>query len=102
MHADYTKDAVGPIQLSRLADGQLKLQYSMPPESLYYSPGVDFKVEGDTLRIAIRRCGIKETCQVMAKAPMPPAEALRPEVSVPYNGERIVMVYADGEEQIQP
>ncbi|WP_164978614.1 hypothetical protein [Pseudoxanthomonas composti] len=30
MHADYIKDAAGPIQLSRPADGQLKLQYSMP------------------------------------------------------------------------
>lgn len=102
MHADYKKEAVTPVRLSTPADGKLKISYSMPPESLYYSPGVDFKVEGDDLRIAIRRCGIKETCNVMAKAPMPPAEALRPEVSVPYSGQRVIMVYADGEEQVYP
>jgi hypothetical protein len=102
MHSDYKKDAVQPVQLAPPIDGQLKIQYAMPPESLFYSPGVDFKVDGDALRIAIRRCGIRDKCDVMAKAPMPPAEALRPEVSIPYAGQRVIMVYADGEDQVYP
>lgn len=102
MHSDYRKKAVQPIELTPPTGGHLKIKYAMPPESLFYSPGVDFKVEGDVVRVVIRRCGIREKCEVMAKAAMPPAEALRPEVSIPYEGQRVVMVYADGEDQVYP
>ncbi|RMQ40883.1 hypothetical protein ALQ04_00949 [Pseudomonas cichorii] len=98
----YARDSVSPVQLSRTAEDRLKIQYSMPPESLFHSPGIDFRIEGEVLRIAIRRCNIKETCNVMAKAVIPPAEAWRPEVTIHYGGQKVIMMYADGEEQVYP
>ncbi len=101
-HSGYNKRAVSPVRLSRPAENQLKIQYAAPAETLFYSPGVDFAVRGDTLRVTLRRCGIKEACAVMAKAAMPAAEAGTMEVTVPYGGRRVVVLYADGEEQLSP
>lgn len=100
-HADYRKDQVQPIEVSLMAPDQIKLSYTMPGETRFYSPGVDFHAAENVLRITIRRCAIKAQCAVMARAPMPPAEAWKPEVVLPYHGETIVLVYSDGEERVR-
>lgn len=87
MRSDYKKNDVQPVKIEK-AGKSLQITYHMPAESLFYSPGVDFANDGGVLRIAIRRCGINDKCDAMAKAAMPPAEPWTPKVTVPYAGER--------------
>ncbi|WP_081419406.1 hypothetical protein [Xanthomonas cannabis] len=101
MRSDYKKNDVQPVKIEKSGDS-LQITYHMPAESLFYSPGIDFLNEGGVLRIAIRRCGIKEKCDAMAKAALPPAEPWTPKVTVPYGGEKVVLVYADTEETLTP
>jgi hypothetical protein len=101
---DYRRASVQPVTLARVAGAQLRIGYSVPQETLYHSPGVDYREVGDTLRVAIRRCGIRTDCAVMAR-PLPPAPASDPwhaDVLLPYRGQRVVMVYSDGEESLTP
>ncbi|PPU42655.1 hypothetical protein XaplCFBP3123_06305 [Xanthomonas arboricola pv. populi] len=101
MRSDYKKNDVQPVKIEKLGDS-LQITYHMPAESLFYSPGVDFANDPGVLRIAIRRCGINEKCDAMAKAAMPPAEPWTPKVTVPYAGGKVVLVYADSEETLSP
>ncbi|MCC8628024.1 hypothetical protein [Xanthomonas vesicatoria] len=101
MRSDYKKNDVQPVKIEKAGDS-LQITYHMPAESLFYSPGVDFANEDGVLRIAIRRCGINDKCDAMAKAAMPPAEQWTPKVTVPYAGEKVVLVYADTEETLTP
>ncbi|MFS8381855.1 hypothetical protein D0A36_12360 [Xanthomonas campestris] len=101
MRSDYKKNDVQPVKIEKLGDS-LQITYHMPTESLFYSPGVDFANDPGVLRIAIRRCGINEKCDAMAKAAMPPAEPWTPKVTVPYAGGKVVLVYADSEETLSP
>ncbi|NIK08472.1 hypothetical protein FHY11_001982 [Xanthomonas arboricola] len=101
MRSDYKKNDVQPVKIKNLGDS-LQITYHMPAESLFYSPGIDFANEGGVLRIAIRRCGVNEECDAMAKAALPPAEPWTPKVTVPYAGEKVVLVYSDSEETLAP
>jgi len=47
-----------------LADDSLAISYSLPLETLYYSPGIDLKVNGDDVIINIVRCSINDKCSV--------------------------------------
>ncbi|WP_434991199.1 hypothetical protein [Xanthomonas melonis] len=98
--SDYKKNDVQPVKIEKAEGNSLQITYHMPAESLFYSPGVDFTNDHGVLRIAIRRCGINEKCDAMAKAAMPPAEPWTPKVTVPYAGGKVVLVYADTEETL--
>ncbi|PPU70501.1 hypothetical protein XhhCFBP4925_23250 [Xanthomonas hortorum pv. hederae] len=102
MRSDYKKKDVQPVKVERTEGNSIQITYHMPAESLFYSPGVDFANDPGVLRIAIRRCGINEKCDAMAKAAMPPAEPWTPKVTVPYAGEKVVLVYSDSEETLTP
>jgi len=66
-------------------------------------PGVDYRSTDGTLQIAIRRCGIKDSgCTVTAKATSPKDDPWRPVVVLPYRGEKIMMMYSDGQQQVVP
>ncbi|WP_228116752.1 hypothetical protein [Xanthomonas citri] len=102
MRSDYKKNDVQPVKIEKSEGNLLKITYHVPAEGLFYSPGVDFTNDHGVLRIAIRRCGINEKCNAMAKAAIPPAEPWTPKVTVPYAGENVVLVYADSEETFHP
>lgn len=98
----YKRDLVQPVELSRATDGRLGIRYAIPAESLYYSPGVDFAVHGDTLQITIVRCAINARCEAMARTSTPSADAWHADVSIPYAGQRVLMLYADGQAWMSP
>ncbi|WP_372177951.1 hypothetical protein ACCQ23_03050 [Xanthomonas axonopodis pv. phyllanthi] len=102
MRSDYKKIDVQPVKVAKLGSKSLQITYRMPPESQFYSPGVDFLSDRGALRIAIRRCGISARCDAMAKAVIPTAELWMPKVTVPYAGEEVLLVYVDTEEKIAP
>lgn len=101
MKAHYSRSSVQPVVARQGGEGELVIGYTMPPESMFYSPGVNYETSGDTLKVAIDRCGIRDQCETMAKVPLP-LDSSAVEVRVPYRGEKVVMVYADREEQIYP
>jgi hypothetical protein len=102
MKAQYAKSAVQPVEIEKISEDQLSIHYTMPAESLYYSPGVNFRSEDGTLRVYIDRCHIKDKCDPMAKVPLPPKNGWKVAVNVPYKGEKVLMVYTDAEEQVYP
>lgn len=52
-----------------IGQSQLELEYQTPLETLYYSPGINYILSNDgELEIEVVRCGIKEECDVAAKA----------------------------------
>ncbi|MCL1501442.1 hypothetical protein [Xanthomonas nasturtii] len=102
MHSDYKEKDVQPVIVERLGSNSLQITYHIPAESLFYSPGVNFFKDRGVLRIAIRRCGISDQCDAMAKAVMPAAEPWIQKVTVPYAGEKVLVVYLDTEETFTP
>lgn len=52
-----------------MSQSQIELEYQTPLETLYYSPGINYILSNDgELEIEVVRCGIKEECDVAAKA----------------------------------
>ena len=102
MNAHYAKSIVQPVAVQKIAEDQLSIQYNMPRESMYYSPGVNYASNDGTLRVFIDRCHIKDKCSAMAKVPLPSETGWQVAVRVPYHGEKVVMVYTDAEEQVYP
>ncbi|MCC5093888.1 MULTISPECIES: hypothetical protein [Xanthomonas] len=100
IRSDYKKKDVQPVKIEKAEGNVIRISYYMPAESLFYSPGVDFANDHGVLRIAIRRCGINEQCDPMAKVEISKTESSSPEVALPYAGEKVVLVYADTEETL--
>lgn len=101
MKAHYSKAMVQPVAIDRTTPEQITIQYTTPPESLFYSPGINYEIKDGVIRVAIDRCGIRDKCAPMAKAELP-AEGWRSKVEIPYQGQKVVMLYTDTEEQIFP
>ncbi|WP_343649930.1 hypothetical protein [Stenotrophomonas sp.] len=103
LEGDYSRASVQPVEVTPMGSDQIRIRYSVPGETLFHSPGVDFRSANGTLQVAIRRCGIKNSgCTAMARTIAPKEETWRPEVVLPYRGERIMMIYRDGQQQIFP
>lgn len=102
MKAQYSQSSVAPVQASKLDEAHLALRYRILPESQFYSKGVDYREEGDTLKVFIKRCGVRETCEPMAANVLSPSDAWQAEVHLPYRGGAVIVVHADGEQQVFP
>ena len=102
MQPRYAREAVQPIKVELSGSERLTLGYRIPMETLYYSQGVDYKVEGGVLRVYISRCNINTNCKVMAPNQRPPTGSWDTQVILPYHGERVVIVHDDGEQQVYP
>ncbi len=106
MEAGYSRAVVQPVVIEKLPGDTLSIQYKMPGETMFYSPGVDYQSDGNTLRVTILRCSIEDKdndgCAAMAKVPLPLTDGWQAKVQLPYHGQDVVMVYADKEERIYP
>ena len=91
-----------PITVERLSEGQISIRYRVPPESGFYSGGVNYERVGDDLRIVITRCKVGASCEPMAKSLIPLDEKWQAEVRVPSNARRVVVIHSDGEAQAYP
>lgn len=102
MKPQYSKSAVTPIVARPLGNDQISLRYRVYPESTYYSKGVDYQIDGDTLKVYIARCGINEACTPMAETVIPLDGKWEAEVHLPHHGEKVIVVHSDKEEQVYP
>ena len=98
----YSKAQVQPITVRLLSTQEISLRYHVYPESSHYSGGVNYKKVGDELKVTIDRCGIRETCSPMAKTTIPLDGQWIAEVHIPWHGEKVIIVHADGDEPIYP
>ncbi|HZX81618.1 MAG TPA: hypothetical protein VFE72_11780 [Lysobacter sp.] len=98
----YEKDMVQSLKVERAGEGELLLGFYVQPETMYYPSGVNYEVSGGTLRVAIDRCAIREACNTMVRdtRELSPSDPMQ--VRIPYRGERVVLVHADGEQIIYP
>lgn len=94
--SDYAQASIQP-EVTRASDTELLVRYRVPLESNYFAAGVDYATVGDTLRIAVNRCAINASCTPMVKGTVPPPGEHVAEARVPYRGEKVVLVFADGE-----
>lgn len=101
MKASYSQATVQPVKVEKTADGVL-IRFVAPPESMYYAAGVSYEVHGSELQVVIDRCPIRGECTTMAKSDDQLGKGRTTEVQVPFHGERIVMIHADGSQQIYP
>lgn len=98
----YSKSSLEPVIVTRVSDTTLQVQFHDPLESMYYAAGISYAVESDVMRIVIDRCPITGECSTMLRrhvVPGPPKPAVQ---DIPLLAPRVVMVFADGEEQIFP
>jgi len=98
MKPHYSEASVQPISARALRDGQLSLTYRVPLESMFFSPGVDYRTQAGTLRVVIGRCRIRTDCTVMAERVGPLTADGMLEVRLPYRGEKILVAHADKEQ----
>ncbi len=102
MKPSYSRDAVQPVVVEKSTDGEVRIRFVSPPESLYYAAGVSYRTTGDELQVVIDRCPIRGECSTMAKGSVPLGEGRTTAVTVPFDGKRLVMVHADGAQQLLP
>lgn len=69
---------------------------------MYYAAGISYTVDGDVMRVAIDRCPIRGDCQTMLRRHVEPGPWREITQEVPLLAPKVVMVFADGEEQIYP
>jgi hypothetical protein len=98
--AAYSMASVNPVVLSQLDGGIVQMDFKVPPETYYYVPGVDYRVDGQTLSVRIIRCSIKCRCEAMAKLlpGLPPSDG---RVRIPFQGNTVVLRHLDGEQVLQ-
>jgi len=98
----YSRSSLEPITAIQVSEYTLQIQFEEPAESMFYAGGISYIVRGDTMRIVVDRCRINATCDTMLRRhiePGPPRLALQ---NIPLLAPRVVMIFADGEEQIFP
>lgn len=98
----YPNAMVEPITVEPHSEDELSIRYHVPPESGFYSGGVNYERVGDDLRIVIVRCTVGTECEPMAKSRIPLDDTWQAEVRVPSDARRVVLVHADGEAQAYP
>ena len=101
MKPDYTKAAIRDLTV-RAEDNQLSVRYTYPMESLFYSGGVNVERGDDLIKLVIVRCKVDERCASDVPSRLAKPNNFEVEVSIPYRGERVVIVHSDGEQQIAP
>ncbi len=102
LHPAYARSQVEPVTVSRVADDAIAIRYRVPPESLQYSPGVDYEKDGDRLRIFIVRCRIGNACEPMAKSTVPLDQRWSAEVRIPYHLEQVRLISVGEDTPIYP
>ncbi|UPG89751.1 hypothetical protein L2Y96_20545 [Luteibacter aegosomaticola] len=102
MKPSYPRKAVDPVSVKPAGSNEVSLRYHVYPESSYYSGGVDYTVDAGVLKVVIGRCKVGSTCESMAKTNIPLDDEWQAQVTLPYHGEKIVVVHADGDEQVYP
>lgn len=102
MKPSYSKASVAPVVASRVSDATISIRFNEPLESMYYAAGASYEVDGDVMRIVIDRCPIKGDCQTMLRRHIEPSSGHQAAQDVPLLAPKVVMVFADGEEQIYP
>ena len=101
MKPHYSKAVVQPVVVERKADSVI-IRYQVFPESVFFSKGVNYEVVDGVLKVYIDRCNINETCKPMAETTVPLDAKWEARVSIPYRGEKVVLVHTDAQEQIYP
>lgn len=75
-----------------LSEDKIDLEYQAPLETLYYSPGVDYKVSDDgKLEIKVVRCKFKEDCEVKAKAEQGDFNKVTVQLTRPFNANEVII-----------
>lgn len=102
MKPSYPRKQVDPVSVMPLGSDEVSLRYRVYPESSYYSGGVDYAVESGVIKVVIGRCKVGGSCEPMARSNIPLDDKWEAQVTLPYHGEKIVVVHADGDEQVYP
>lgn len=98
----YSRASLQPVVATRTSDATINIDFNEPFESLYYAAGTSYEMDGDVMRIAIDRCPIKGHCRTMLRRHVEPGAGHQAAQEVPLLAPKVVMVFADGEEQIYP
>lgn len=97
----YTREAVQPIVAQTGDDGNVRIRFVSPPESLYYAAGVSYRTTGDELQVVIDRCPIRGDCTTMVKGTRL-GDGGTMEVSLPFRSKRLVVIHTDGAQSLVP
>lgn len=101
MQPIYAKAAIRDLEV-RAEASQLNIRYAYPMETSYFSSGVNIERSKDVVRVVIARCELNQPCEPDIPVSLPRPANFEASVSIPWNGERVILVYTDGEEQISP
>lgn len=102
MKPTYPKSAVKVVEVKKASENEVIFRFSEVLESMYYSAGVSYQKQGDTIHVVIDRCPIRGECNTMVRAPKPLQPGELNVIRLPYSGEKIVVEYADAKEQVFP
>ena len=101
MKGSYSQASVQPVEVEA-SDGTAVIRFVAPPESMFYAAGVSYEMHDGDLRVVIDRCPIRGECRTMVKSDTRLGEGRTTQVRVPFDGTRIVMLHADGQQQVFP
>ncbi|GAA6142317.1 hypothetical protein [Hydrogenophaga sp. 5NK40-0174] len=78
------------IKLVRAGDGQLRILYRELQATMYYSPGVNHRTDGQTLFVELPRCYYKKRCDVQVPFRQGSMDGVQHlEADIPWQGEPV-------------
>ncbi len=102
MKPSYSKSSVEPVVTTKVSDTTINIRFNEPLESMFYAAGMSYAVDGGVMRIVIDRCPIRGECKTMLRRHIEPGPDQQAMQDVPLLAPQVVMVFADGEQQIYP
>lgn len=102
MRAHYSKSDVQPISAQPDGQGALVISYTVKPETEYYSKGINYAADGGVLKVYVDRCRIRGECRPMVESDVPLDASWKARVRLPWQGEPVILVSSDGEQQLYP
>lgn len=98
----YSKADIEPVLATRTSDTSLQISFNDPLESVFHAAGMSYVIAGEEMRVTVDRCPISGTCKTMLPLEITPGRPNPATQVIPILAPRVVMVFADGEQQIFP
>ncbi|MEA9757450.1 hypothetical protein [Xanthomonas campestris] len=91
----YSQFSLSPLSVHRQDAENVRIDFKVPLESLYYVAGANYEVVNGSLSVRIIRCSIHEQCKAMVDLlpGLPPSVG---KVVIPFSGNRVRITHSDG------
>jgi hypothetical protein len=99
----YPKSAVEIVNVAKVSDAEIQLDYKVLPGTMLFSMGVNYEMLSDRVNVYIDQCRLRQPCTPMSASINPNLkEDWTVKVKIPNNQKPVFIIHSDGLQQIYP